>query len=339
MIMVIKLETYILRIKEIANNFSYHHFISFLKELDNEIMNGNIKEIGPEFLNYFNQIMGLVNDQYIVDNKLGTLGHMLVENTLVSKQRISPTLMMYFYLEQKNNLGLNNTYNNIKFTDNKEVDTMGVSIGTPFTLKLNLDYLKKDDEVDNYNYEIMEGLLHEIIHIYQYSIPKNTENLFDKLTYYDIECYLAIFKYLSDTERNIIYSSILSEFMANEQARTYMLKIAENHPEYFNEELIGQKRIQYIKERKSAPRQQFSETLGVLRFMYRDKMHEIQPFFDSLGHILTESRKIEEQLKIQGFSEDINYNYYNIFSNDFYQFDGKKIIINNDLQNKSTKSI
>lgn len=338
-IMVIDLDIYITRIKELAKNFSYHDFIGLLKELDNEIMNENIKEVSPEFLYYFNQIMGLVNDQYIVDNKPGTLGHMLVENALVSKQKISPTLMMYFYLEQKGNLGLNNTYNNIKFTDSKEVGTMGVSIGTPFTLKLNLDYLKKAGEIDDYNYEIMEGLLHEITHVHQYSIPENTENLFDKLTYYDIECYLAIFKYLNDTERNIIYSSVLSEFMANEQSRAYMLNIAENHPEYFNEKLIEQKRIQYVQERKISPRQQFSDSLGFLRFLYKDKMHEIQPFFNSIGQILAESSKIEEQLKAQGISEDINYSYYNIFSNSLYQFDGERIIINNDLQTKSTKGI
>ena len=68
-------------------------------------------------------------------------------------------------------------------------------------------------------------------------------------------------------------------------------------------------------------------------------MHEIQPFLNSIGQILAESSKIEEQLKVQGISEDINYSYYNIFSNSLYQFDGEKIIINNDLQTKSTKGI
>lgn len=68
-------------------------------------------------------------------------------------------------------------------------------------------------------------------------------------------------------------------------------------------------------------------------------MHEIQPFLNSIGQILSESSKIEEQLKVKGISEDINYSYYNIFSNSLYQFDGEKIIINNDLQTKSTKGI
>ena len=339
MIMVIDLDKYIFKIKELSNNFSYHQFINFLKELDSEIINGNISEFGPEFIHYFNQILSLVNDQYIVDGKPGTLGHMLIENSLISKQKISPSLMMYFYLEQKEKLGLSNTYNNIKFTDSKEVGTMGVSIGTPLTLKLNLDYLKKNYEIDSYNYEIMEGLLHEITHVYQYSIPENTENLFEKLTYYDIECYLAIFKYLTDTERNIIYSSVLSEFMANEQSRAYMINLANNHPEYFNNDLIEQKRIQYARERQNSPRQQFSESLGFLKFLYRDKMHEIQPFFDKIGQLSIESSKIEEQLKRQGISEDVNYNYYNVFLNTIYQFDGKNIVMDNDFQNKTSKGI
>lgn len=326
------MDKYINHLKEMATNFSYYEFIEILKEIDNEIVNGNIESIGPEFIYYFNQIMGLVNEQYIVDGKPGTLGHMLIENALINKQRISPTLMMYFYIEQKDKLGLNNTYNNIKFTDRNEVSTMGVTIGNPLTLKLNLDYLKKTDDVDSYNYEIMEGLLHEITHVYQYNVSKDTDNLFAKLTYYDIESYLAIFKYLSETERNIIYSSVLSEFMANEQSKSYMLNIAENHPEYFNQQLIEKKKIQYIKERRSSPRQQFTESLGFLRFLYRDKMELIQPFFDKLEQISVESSKIEEELRTQGISEDINYNYFNIFMNTLYKFDGEKLNFDNQRQ-------
>lgn len=326
------MDKYINHLKEMATNFSYYEFIEILKEIDNEIVNGNIESIGPEFIYYFNQIMGLVNEQYIVDGKPGTLGHMLIENALINKQRISPTLMMYFYIEQKDKLGLNNTYNNIKFTDRNEVSTMGVTIGNPLTLKLNLDYLKKTDDVDSYNYEIMEGLLHEITHVYQYNVSKDTDNLFAKLTYYDIESYLAIFKHLSETERNIIYSSVLSEFMANEQSKSYMLNIAENHPEYFNQQLIEKKKIQYIKERRSSPRQQFTESLGFLRFLYRDKTELIQPFFDKLEQISVESRKIEEELRTQGISEDINYNYFNIFMNTLYKFDGEKLNFDNQRQ-------
>jgi len=323
------MDKYINHLKEMTANFSYYEFIELLKDIDNDIVNGNIESIGPEFIHYFNQIMGLVNEQYIVDGKPGTLGHMLLENSLINKQKISPTLIMYFYIEQKDKLGLNNTYNNIKFTDRNEVSTMGVTIGNPLTLKLNLNYLKKTDDVDSYNYEIMEGLLHEITHVYQYNVSKDTDNLFAKLTYYDIESYLAIFKYLSETERNIIYSSVLSEFMANEQSKSYMLNIAGNHPEYFNQQLIEKKKIQYIKERRSSPRQQFTESLGFLRFLYRDKMELIQPFFDKLEQISAESSKVEEELRTQGISEDISYNYYNIFMNTLYKFDGETLNFDN----------
>ena len=114
--MVIDLETYILRIKEMANNFSYHQFIDLIKELDNEIVNGNISYLNPEFIHYFKQITSMVNDQYLVDDKPGTLGHMLVENALLNKERLTPTLVMCFILEQKENIGLDNVCNEMNFS-------------------------------------------------------------------------------------------------------------------------------------------------------------------------------------------------------------------------------
>lgn len=38
--MVMSLETYILRIKEIANNFFNHQFVDLLKEIHNELTSG-----------------------------------------------------------------------------------------------------------------------------------------------------------------------------------------------------------------------------------------------------------------------------------------------------------
>ena len=46
-----------------------------------------------------------------------------------------------------------------------------------------------------------------------------------------------------------------------------------------------------------------------------------------------------QQLQMQGISEKGWDNYYSIYLNSLYQFDGEKIIIANELQNKNAKGI
>lgn len=95
------MDKYISKLKELSSNFSYYEFINILKELDDKIASGELYQIKSEFIYYFKQIINMINDKYIVDGSKGTLGHMLVENALLNKKKLTPTLSLCFFLEQK----------------------------------------------------------------------------------------------------------------------------------------------------------------------------------------------------------------------------------------------
>lgn len=225
------------QLKKLTDNFSYNEFIRLLNEIDNEILNGNLQSFDQEFINNFQNIISMEND----NNTLGTLGHNLVENALLNKQKLTPTQMMCFFLEEKRNLGLEKICNNITFQEgygdmhiNSYKDLLNIN-------PINLDKTSSET-VDEYNYSIMENLLHEITHIYQGTRPENSESIFDRLVGYDWD-QKTILSRLGQASKGIVHDSLMTEFMADEQAGIYMLQIAKNHPEYFNEELIANKKI------------------------------------------------------------------------------------------------
>jgi len=356
MVLVIDLETYILRIKEIANNFSYHQFIDLLKELDNEIINGNISHLNPEFIHYFNQITSMVNDQYIVDDKPGTLGHMLVENALLNKERLTPTLSMCFLIEQKSNLGLDNVCNEINFshlngnyyrmmiTNNHDNGQANISINWGH-------YSKPKENADEYNYDMMFDILHELTHVYQLTRNEQTDNIFDLLTYYDYQKDSILIRNGGNNNNILFHQALLSEFMADEQAHVFMLQLARNHPEYFNEELI-QKRQSSYQSRKNGtygdyganPREAFNGLIADIKKTYDEYPNEpsvafIKPMLEEIENLNQKSQPLIAQLQMQGISEKGWDSYYSIYLKSLYQFDGDNIILNNELQNKASKGI
>lgn len=351
------------QLKKLTDNFSYNEFIRLLNEIDNEILNGNLQSFDQEFINNFQNIISMEND----NNTLGTLGHNLVENALLNKQKLTPTQMMCFFLEEKRKLGLEKICNNISFKEG--YGDMHINSGEDL-LNINPVNLDKtsSETVDEYNYSIMENLLHEITHIYQGTRPENSESTFDRLVGYDWD-QKSILLTLGQASKGIVHDSLMTEFMADEQARIYMLQIAKNHPEYFNEELIANKKKKYQYERNgedggtsSNPRNAFKELVSQLEIYNKDiqnssgitkqfvsmmisNMFEtndqtiIQEYDTIIPEILTKIEELEqkkesliEELQKYGFSEKAYDLYYNIYLRQLYQFDGEEIVFKGDAK-------
>ena len=350
------MDKYIDTLKEITNNFSYHRFIDFLKEIDSEILNGNSLHLTPEFIYYFKQIISMVNDRYIVDNRPGTLGHMLVENALLNKERLSPMLSVCFFLEQKANLDLDAVCNEINFshlnekyyrmmiTDNHDNSNSSISINWTH-------YSKPKETADKYNYDMMFDILHELTHVYQLTRTEQTENPFDKLTYYDYQKDSILIRNGGNSGNMFFHQSLLSEFMADEQAYAFMLQLIQNHPEYFNNDLIENKQNEY-QERKNGmygdyganPREAFSELILDIKKTYEKYPNEpsvafIKPMLEEIEILNQKSQPLIIQLQSQGFSEKAWDRYYSIFLKSLYKFDGKNIIMENVLQDNISKRI
>lgn len=347
---------YILKLKELILCFSYEEFIFLLQQIDSEIIKGNINYLNSEFINYINQLFNMVNDNYLVDGKPGTLGHMLIENSLIEKRKITPTLAIAFFLEQKRNLGCDEVFNNISFYEKENCDMYIDDENDSFNINLKIREQLGDD-VDRYNYDIMFVMLHELTHVYQTTRKEETENIFDRLVFYD-------YQQLKNLQTTMDYSlslrahdSFVSEFMADENAYVFMLNIAQLHPEYFNEDTIQSKLTKYQLRKNGShgiyganPRQaeakliqESKEYLEYIKENYEEFVRyngfeRVSCLINTNEKMLSKAQEIDnkrqpliEQLQAHGISEKGNDLYYNVFLQAFYQFDGKNIVLNNEI--------
>lgn len=356
------MKKYISILKELNTNFSYKKFISLLEEIDSNVINGNIQYFDSECTYYFNRIISMVNDNYLVDGKVGTLGHMLFENALLEKKKITPTLAMCFFLEQKHELGFDEIFNNISFMEKENCEMFVDDTKQIFNINFKTkSFVKKENDVDKYNYDMMEIILHELTHIYQFTRTEKTENIFDKLVYYDYQQLKNLQTAMDYSLDKYLHDSFISEFMADENALTYMLKLAQQHPEYFNEELI-QSKLEEYKRRKNGdfgnlyanPRKAEEK---ILRFS-KELLEEIKNNYEQqvrgngVEHVswlisvnekmLANAEEINkkrnpiiQQLQMLGISEKGKDNYYNIFLKSFYQYDGENLNFKSSLVDKN----
>lgn len=351
---VVYMEQYLAKLKDLKEHFSYSEFISFMEQLDFEIINGNINFLSEEFIYYFNQIISMVNDNYLIDNnEFGTLGHMLLENALIEKKKITPTLSMCFYLEQKQKLGLDNIFNNVSFYEKKNSDMFIDDENQTFNINFKL-LNNMSNDVDKYNYYTMTSILHEITHIYQVTRSENTENVFDKLALYDYQQLKNLQQGMDYGSSRTLHDAYISEFMADEQALVFMLNLSQQHPEYFNDDLIQTKQIEYQKRKTGGygnygfnPRQAetflIQENKALLEEIknnydqaVRDMGSEhVSWLIDTNEQMIATFEEIDkkrkpliEQLKMQGISEQGYDSYYNIYLKSLYQYDGNQIILN-----------
>ena len=336
---------YTSKLKEFSANFSYYQFIELLKEIDTDILNGNVGYFDGEFIHYFKQIINLVNDNYIVEGKPGSLGHMLVENALLKKERLTPTLAMCFILEQKKNIGLDDVCNEIIFSHLKSDDYRMMITDYHNTghsnLSINIGQYSREpkENADEYNYDMMTDILHELIHVYQLTRTEQSESLFDRLTYYDYQTDGILIRNGGNNGNPLFHQALLSEFMADEQANVFMLQLAKKYPEYFNDELIHKKQLSYQNKKNGTygdygtnPRKVFAKLISDIQLIGRREpsLTFIKSMLDEIEVLSKKKQPIIEELESQGFSEKGTDMYYNVFLNSFYRFNGKEIIISEE---------
>lgn len=338
------MEIYVARIKELMKDFSYYDFISLLKELDKGIINGDIHHINPEFVYYFSQIISMVNDKYIVDGKEGTLGHMLIENALLNKEKLTPTLAMCFFLEQKANLGLDDICNEFKFTSLQRGTRMMITHyhdTDHADITINWEsYTDPKKSADEHNYGMMFDILHELTHVYQLSRTEEAENPFDKLAYYDYQKDNFLIMNGGNNEHSLFHQALLSEFMADEQAHVFMLQLAQTHPEYFNDNLIEEKKKEYQFRKTDTsynygnnPREAYAELISDMkkineRYLNGPSLGRVKKVFERIEEFNEKSEPLITELQKQGISEKGQDSYYNIYLKSLYRFDGQNIVLN-----------
>lgn len=349
---------YIGILKELLINFSYQRFLELLKEIDSKI-NENNGVFGEEFLFYFNQIINFVNDDYIVDNEVGTLGHMLVEKALLNKEKLTPSLILCFFLEQKSKLGLDEICNEVVFgitrhmaNDNYRMSIVRLNDINSSYLSINFKnkhYKNYEKDIDTYNYVLMSDILHELTHVYQLSKSKTEGSTFERLARYDYEICGILNNHNPCPSNTIFHASLVCEFMANEQARVYLLNIAEKHPEYFNLKLIEKERADYASARLGLNNGKVDEYLRDVRVRFNQLISDMRVFnannreamkiLEEIDVLMRESLPLVDELKRDGISERIEDDYYNIFLKSLYHFDGEKIVLVDTHKNSISKII
>lgn len=344
------MEEYILKLKDLNTNFSYQDFLSLLSEIDIKFTNGHLPEINEEFLHYFNNLMNFVNDKVVVEGKHITLGNMLIESKLLNKEKLTPTLVMYLYCDKKKSIGLEEYANKIKFAYD---DEMAMGITAPYDstipeyLQMNINwYGKQNMSVDEHNYRIIHDIIHEIMHVYQGTRKEDSENIFDRITYYDEQIDSTIIReFLHGSNAGIfIHEQMLMENTAEETAQVYMIQTYGHRIDLFNQELLDRKRDVY-KRRKAEftyqfPRYAQDNLLGWIIDTYKNSgqnMEKVQTILDKINVIKQKQKPMLEELKEQGISENFNDNYYNVYLGSYYQFDGQNIVMQNDLEQLVSK--
>lgn len=209
--------------KLISGNSSIKEIQVFLIDVDSAVASMSIRVFDDDFLLSFYSLLETKTEK-------STIGDELFNNCLESKEKLSPSLLMYFYLKQKDILGFKYTYNRFK------IGTSGIAYTAHEDDKhiyYNFNYhWQKYTRPDVFNYQCMEDIMHELVHIYQFSISSNTEDMYEKLICNDREIFLlsidsGILNYGASHDYYLI------EYQANVCSRHFMTNFARNNPNYF----------------------------------------------------------------------------------------------------------
>ena len=352
------MEEYITELKKLIDKFSYQKFLDLLKKIDSNVNEGNNLVFSEEFIYYFKQLINLVSDDYLVNNNPGTLGHLLVETTLIKKEKLTPSLILCFILEQKRKINLDEYCNEIAFTRTRHMTSDFYRMAVVSLNDIELSYMsinwqeyykKANLEVDEFNYSIMRDVLHELTHVYQLSKSKNNGNAFERLARYDYEIAGILNRHISNITIPIFHESLVCEFMADEQARAYLIHTALKHPEYFNYELIERELRLYTKVKTGVYTDKFDSYMYDVRVRFDElkkeikKIHgslpELRLLFDTIDKLEKESKPLIDKLSEYGISEKGEDNYYSIYLNSLYHFDNNKIILVDKPTKKQIRNI
>lgn len=225
------------KLKELTNSSpSLNEVQLFLSEVDSIICNMFFKEFDKEFLLPF---------YHLLERKIGnsTFGQELIYGYLSNREKLPPSLLIYFYMKKKNDMGFSNTYNKFK------IDFRGIAYTDHYEDKyicFNFNFHNnKYPSNEEYNYQCMENIMHEIIHIYQFSINPNSENIYDQIIYND----RRLWEISNETEimnYNAMHDDYLIEHQANVWSRHFMLNFAKENPQYFTDEFVASKESEFL---------------------------------------------------------------------------------------------
>lgn len=345
------MEEFVSILKKLTIDFSYNQFLEVLRDIDSGVNNQKITYFDAEFIDYFKKIIRIADNECLIDNNHSELGHRLVENVLLNKKRLTPTLVLCFLLEQKEKLGLDDICNEFEFIAPEGIDydyrMVVVNYRNTGRVIININwqnhYVKSIKSVDEYNYDLMHDLLHELTHVYQLSRHEQTENTFDKLMLYDYEMEGILIRNSGYISYPLFHEDFVPEYMADEEADVFLFDFAKNNPGYFNDELVNRKKREY-KFKKSRifdkslydPRKRFHELLCNMREA-NVKNKKAIAVLDTIEIIKKKTLPLIEILQKQGISEKSLDMYYNIYLKTLYKFDGENIIYINNAQDRLQK--
>ncbi len=162
---------------------------TILEQIDNNLLEN---QVDNEQIGLFYKIMCREFDSK-------KLGDVLITKYIKSNVELTPSLITYLYLREKEKLGLKDDYNNVKFLHNRDLaytDHDERIFAFNYGLYLKESY-QKGKSVQEINYRIIEIILHELWHIYQFSIDKNTTDPLEKLIVSDIELFEMLLNHIS----------------------------------------------------------------------------------------------------------------------------------------------
>lgn len=318
-----------IRLRNLQTNFVYAEFLKLLDEINAH------PNISLESQKIIYQILSMVNDRYIVNGELGTLGHMLLENKLLNKEKISPILLFYFFEEQLEKIGLPKVYVTFYGGDYD----MAVSVDATdnsLAIDITLNRFNKYEDVDLYNYTLMQDALHEIAHCYQrycFEHPKDSYEALIGNNYLNDQEFIKKFNKNSSEGNIMIHESLVTELDADNNAMLYMIWIAQENPQYFNSFLCA-KKMQIYQERLH-----FFETVETPYGVFENLLKNCSSLFKSYGMVTSEVEKSMEQIRFRNQQSqiqdrEVNSLYYNIFLKSYYEFQDQKLKIKSDLVKK-----
>lgn len=322
------------KLEQLVESFSYYDFIDLLAEID---LHPNLSGRGQQLL--FN-IMKMTNDNYLVDGVPSTLGHMLLENKLINKEKITPTILFFFFEEQLEKIGVSKIPITF-YGGNYDMCHRDYDESAAEEIDVNLNRFNKHQDVDSYNYEVMYSALHEIVHAYQHKCLEFSNDDKENLTaqnYANGEDFIKNFMGNSTESNSVIHDSLVFEIEADNNSMLYMIQIAQKNPEYFNQQLLN-KKVESYKERLDyqhnvkSPYSSFEWLISYLEKLLKDSNQLTDEHIKKIDQIRTKNQNCEM------IDNDLCSIDYNIFLKQYYTFDGEKLITGEEPISKISKGI
>ena len=119
---------------KLQTDFSYYEFLELLRKIDEILVNGYSHNLSSDFIFKLNNIMNFYVDKYVKGGSHITFGDMLLDNILSSKKKITQTLLLYFYLEKKKSLCLEQYCNEVVFLNEGTTPMAIISFNNNFNL-------------------------------------------------------------------------------------------------------------------------------------------------------------------------------------------------------------